>query len=144
MKRRVLLGTLVAGTLDIVEVILFYAFRGVPPIRVLQGVAMGWLGRDAFRGGLPVALLGLVTHFFIAFVVVAVYALVARRIKLHPLIAGTIYGLLVYAVMNLVVLPLSASGTPHPTTAVLINGLFAHVFCVGIPTALVLRNDGAR
>jgi len=139
MKQRILRTTLLVGILDIVEVILFYALRDVAPIRVLQGVATGWLGREAFRGGWPVAVLGLVTHFFIAFVVVAVYALVARRIKIHPLIAGTIYGLLMYAVMNLVVLPLSAAGTPHPTTAVLVNGLFAHIFCVGIPTAYGLR-----
>jgi uncharacterized membrane protein YagU involved in acid resistance len=139
--RPILLGTLVVGALDIAEVILFYAFRDVKPIRILQSVATGLLGRDAFKGGIPTAILGLALHFFIAFVVVTVYYLASRRLEVlrrHPAIAGAIYGLLVYAFMNFAVLPLSAAGPPNfsswPAVA---NGLFAHVFCVGIPAAVM-------
>ena len=142
MWKSILTGTLVVGVLDITEVIIFYAFRDVKPTRILQSVATGLLGRDAFQGGLRTALLGLALHFFIAFCVVAVYHLASRKIGLltrRPLLMGALYGLAVFAVMNFVVLPLSAAGPPRFSLsrwAIVANLLFAHIFCVGIPTAL--------
>jgi hypothetical protein len=53
------------------------------------------------------ALLGVLLHFFIAFAVVATYHLAVRRLSglaLRPWIYGPIYGLLVYAVMNFIVI----------------------------------------
>ena len=71
MWRNVALGTIIVGLLDIAEVIVFYTFRGVKPIRILQSVAAGVTGRDrAFSGGTETAALGLFLHFCIAFVVV--------------------------------------------------------------------------
>lgn len=142
MIRQLALASLVVGTLDIAEVILFYWLRGVAPVRVLQGVATGLLGRSSFQGGIGTALLGLALHFFIATVVVCVYYVASRRIALlrsAPIVMGVLYGLAVYAFMNAVVLPLSAAGPPQLRVAMVLNGLFAHVFCVGIPTALLAR-----
>ncbi|MGZ5441317.1 MAG: hypothetical protein ACXW5U_05680 [Thermoanaerobaculia bacterium] len=102
------------------------------PIRVVQGVATGLLGRSSFQGGIGTALLGLALHFLIATVVVCVYHVASRIIALlrrAPIAMGVFYGLLVYAFMNWVVLPLSAAGPPKLVMAVVLNGLFAHVFC---------------
>jgi uncharacterized membrane protein YagU involved in acid resistance len=140
--RQLALAALVVGTLDIGEVTLFYWLRGVAPIRVVQGVATGLLGRASFQGGIRTALLGLALHFFIATVVVCVYHITSRKIALlrrSPIAMGVLYGLLVYAFMNAVVLPLSAAGPPKFMLPMVLNGLFAHVFCVGIPTALLAR-----
>ena len=140
--RQLATAALVVGTLDIAEVILFYWLRGVAPYRVLQGVATGLLGRASFQGGMRTALLGLALHFFIATVVVIVYHLASRKIALlrrSPMAMGVVYGLLVYAFMNAVVLPLSAAGPPKLMLPMVLNGLFAHVFCVGIPAALLAR-----
>lgn len=141
--RPILAGTAIVGALDILEVIAFYAVRsGVPPTRVLQGVAAGFLGRASFQGGTRTALIGLAIHFFIAFCVVAVYLLAARRIAFlteHPILAGALYGLGVWTFMSYVVLPLSAIGHPPNVPSVIANGLFAHIFCVGIPTGLTAR-----
>ena len=140
---RVALAALVVGTLDIVEVIVFYWLRGVAPHRVLQGVAAGFFGRESFQGGMNTALIGLGAHFFIATVVVCVYHLASRRIAIlrrRPIAMGALYGLLVLAVMNVVVLPASAAGPPKFTTVLLLNQLFAHIFCVGIPTGLLARD----
>ena len=142
MIQRLLLGALVVGTLDIAEVILFYWLRGVEPIRVVQGVATGLYGKASFQGGIRTALIGLALHFFIATVVVAVYHLASRKIALlrtAPIVMGATYGLLVYAFMNAVVLPLSAAGPPRFVLPVVLNGLFAHIFCIGIPTGLLAR-----
>lgn len=140
--RQLALAALVVGTLDIVAVILFYWLRGVAPIRVVQGVATGLFGRASFQGGLRTALIGLALHFFIATVVVCVYYAASLKLAVlrrAPVMMGAVYGLAVYALMNAVVLPLSAAGPPKFVLPVVLNGLFAHVFCVGIPTGLLAR-----
>src|SRR5688572_17674846 len=96
----ILLGALVVGTLDIAYAIGFWALKGTSPSRILQSVAAGVQGRAAFSGGARSAALGLVLHFFIAFMIVLVYWMLSQRIGVlseHPLICGAIYGLAVYA-----------------------------------------------
>ena len=113
------------------------------PTRILQSISAGLLGRDAaVAGGLTTALLGLALHLFIAFMVVLIYHLESRRIRVltsHPIVCGILYGLAVYVVMNYIVIPLSA-GPPRtalvPPAPVLINGLLIHGFGVGLPAAL--------
>jgi hypothetical protein len=141
--RAILFGTLVAGTLDALDAIVFFGLRsGARPVRIFQGIASGLLGRASFQGGLKTAALGLALHYFIAFGIVATYVLVSRRVPLltrHPVICGPLYGLAVFAVMNLVVLPLSKVGPPSLPAPVLANGLLIHMFGVGLPSALFAR-----
>lgn len=145
MWRGIAYGTFFVALLDIVEVIVFYAvWRDVKPIRIFQSIAAGLVGRDqAFMGGMRTAVMGAAIHFCIAFVVVAVYHLAAARIRVltkYPAVLGTLYGLAVYAVMNFVVLPMTAAGPPTLAPwPVVANGLFAHVFCVGIPAVVTAR-----
>jgi hypothetical protein len=47
-----------------------------------------------------------------------------------------LYGLLVYAVMNFIVIPRSAIGARSPSTGVLLNGLLIHALGVGPSAAL--------
>lgn len=140
----ILYGTLVVGTLDALDAIVFFGLRsGVGPIRIFQGIASGLLGPAAREGGLKTVALGVALHFFIAFGIVVTYFLVSRRVSAltrHPVICGLLYGLAVYAVMNLVVIPLSKIGGPAmPPAPVLANGLLIHMFGVGLPAALFAR-----
>ena len=64
---------LVAGILDITSAFVLAGLKGVGPIRVLQGVAMGLLGQQALEGGLATAGLGLAIHFSIAFAAASVF-----------------------------------------------------------------------
>jgi len=145
MWRKIAIGTVIVGALDITEVMLFYAFyRGVAPTRVLQGVAAGLVGRgEAFEGGIATAMLGLVIHFCIALVVVTLYHLAARRWRVlaeRPIVMGALYGLVVWTVMTFGVLPLTATGGGRMGAwPVTLNVILAHVFCVGIPAALTAR-----
>jgi hypothetical protein len=50
-------------------------------------------------------------------------------------IAGVIYGIAVYFVMNDVVLPLSAAGRGPFVLPVFINGILIHAIGVGLPSA---------
>ena len=58
MKAAILWGGAVAGTLDISDALVFHGVRGVAPWRILQAIASGLLGPQAFpvawqRVGLP-------------------------------------------------------------------------------------------
>jgi uncharacterized membrane protein YagU involved in acid resistance len=119
----IVLGGLAAGALDIVYAFVVYGplSYGMTPEQVLQSVAAGWIGREtAGAGGMETAVLGLGTHFMIATVMAAVYALLATRISLltkQALLWGIVYGLILYVAMNYVVVPLSAAATGEFATA---------------------------
>ena len=140
----VLAGGLLAGALDILYAIAFWALRAaVPARRILQSVAAGLLGRASFEGGDATAALGLVLHFSIATTMAFAYFLVARRVPplwRRPWPFGAAYGLLLYVAMNHVVVPLSAA-PPSRSRDWLWTGLSVavHVACVGIPCALAAR-----
>jgi hypothetical protein len=137
--RAVAYGTLVVGTLDALDAVIVFGFRGATPQRIFQGIASGLLGRASFGGGVPTALLGVAIHYFIAFGIVVTYYVASRWIALlvrRPLVCGAVYGVLAYFFMNLVVIPLSAIGAARFTTFGLVNGILIHVFGIGIPAAL--------
>lgn len=145
-SRAILLGGLTVGVLDILDAFVFFWLRsGARPARILQAIAAGLLGREAARaGGDATAALGLALHFFIAFAIVTVAVIAARRapsLVRRPLVAGAVYGLLVYATMNYVVIPMSAAAGAGglPPMPVLINGLLIHIFGVGIPAIWFAR-----
>ena len=47
----IVVGGIAAGALDIVYAFTVYGVRGVAPLTILQSIASGVLGREAFRGG---------------------------------------------------------------------------------------------
>lgn len=145
IQRPILIGGLVAGLLDLADAFLFFGWRGVAPIRILQAIASGIEGRSAFQGGYRSAAFGLLLHFVIATGAAAVYVIASRKLttlRERPIESGLFYGLLVYAVMNLLVLPLSATTPGSYPPAVLINGILIHLLGVGLPIALIARMFG--
>jgi O-antigen/teichoic acid export membrane protein len=144
--RAILLGGLSAGVLDITAACINSGRRGRGPVWVLQSVAGGWLGADTLNGGLKTAALGLVTHFFIATTAAAVYCVASLRLPWlvrRAIIAGALYGVAVYLMMYMVVLPLSAYRFKffnQPASAIVI-GVLIHIFCVGLPIALAARRQ---
>jgi|SRR5215813_4774149 len=104
----ILLGGLVAGTIDIVAAALINL---VSPILVLRFIAGGLLGRPALAGGTVIVLLGLVLQWAMSLIIAAVYVLAGRWLPVlrQRWIAGGIaYGVVIFFIMNYVVVPLSA------------------------------------
>ena len=141
----VIIGGLVVGTLDITYACVFWALKaGVSPQRIFQSVARGVLGAAAFSGGAATAALGLFLHYFIAIVMSITYYLFARRWTIlveRPLLFGAAYGLVLYAVMTYIVVPLSAAGGGGRSGSALWVGLsiVVHALLIGVPIALFAR-----
>ena len=145
--KAILLGGLLAGTLDISAAIGVYALRGVAPIRILQSVASGLLGRESYQGGAATALLGLGLHFTIATTAAAVYWMISRRFLLarrRPVLAGALFGIGVYLFMNFVVVPLSAIGWRAPQPSMVLIMVAIHIACVGWPIAFAAGRFGTK
>jgi hypothetical protein len=133
---------LACGVLDITAAFVTWSLRGVSPYRLLQAIASGLLGVQAFRGGGPTALLGAALHFFIAFSVATVFYAASRKLKLmtqHAIRSGFAFGIAVYLVMYLIVMPLSRiQPTPFSLSRTVI-AIVTHMFCVGLPISLTVR-----
>ena len=107
LSQAILFGGLTVGTLDILDATIYsYLRRGTAPLRVLQSVAGGLLGKSAYDGGWS---------------------------------TGALYGLCVYAVMYLVVLPLSANGAIPFTWPGFVNNSLIHMLGIGMPSVYFAR-----
>ncbi len=139
----VLSGGVLAGALDIVFAISYAAYNGTRPVRLLQIVASGLFGDAAFAGGASMAALGLGLHFGMSILWAGVFLTLAwlrPAIVLHPFLSGIVFGVVVFIVMRLVILPLSAF--PYPVTfkplATTLD-LLSHTLLFGVPIALAIR-----
>jgi len=142
----ILVTGLVAGALDAVAAVLFFLARGnKQPGALFRYIASAVYGKTAFTGGGAMIAMGILFHFVIAFCWVGCYFAV------YPLIAGlgtgiiidaVVYGLLVWIVMNLVVLPLSrAARRPASLSFILINMVILMI-AIGLPSAYAARHGG--
>ena len=139
----VLLGGGIAATLDIIYAFVANGQWGYSPLWVLQSVASGWLGAEAFNSGAAGGILGLVSHYSILLAGATVYLLASKRfpvLRSQAVACGALFGVLVYLFMNFVVMPLSAFPytLSYPARR-LIEGFATHAMFVGIPIALSVR-----
>jgi hypothetical protein len=126
---------LAAGTTNLVAAGLIF---GGTLTHGLQSIACGLLGERAFSGGTATAVVGLCLHYAISIVAAAIYAEAAVRRRMLAerwLVGGTVFGVMAYAVMNLVVVPLSLAADPDFSPAVVVKELLAHTIMFGIPIA---------
>jgi uncharacterized membrane protein YagU involved in acid resistance len=146
----ILIGGSIAGLLDGLDAILFYNWSfGVPPALLFQNIASGLIGRQSFQGGWATVVLGVACHFSIALGAAAVFyaaSLGLPALFRKPFLLGPAFGIAVYLVMHYVVVPLSAvSKRTVPVTKLeLADQLFAHMFFVGLPIALLARKSSRR
>jgi len=140
LLKPILIGGFAAGLFDHISAMLTFGWR------VSQAVASGILGKSAFQPGAFAFAwtLGLACHFFIAFSAAAIYCVASRKLRFlkdHWFVCGLFYGIAVFLVMNLIVLPLSA--VPFPvgpfTVRGLRQGILAHMILIGLPISFSLR-----
>jgi hypothetical protein len=133
--------SLLTGTLDaIAAIIISYpvAFG-----RIFRYIASGFFGKVAFTANYMI-FWGLLFHYLIATVFTVVFFVafpLFKSILKNKYLTGIIYGLIIWVVMNIIVLPLT-NVPKHPATAhfsllAAITSLAALVICVGLPISLV-------
>ena len=148
----ILYAAVLVGVLDITATCINLGVTyGFGPLRVLKRVAGGLLGRSAVEGGFATAALGLAMHFTMALTITTIFYALSRRLplpqKLWGVVAvGLLYGATVFAVNNFATAPfLSWVRSLYLHTPILFKPpmgwwqLVIHMFCVGLPTALVVR-----
>lgn len=120
--------------------------------QVFLGVARALLGPDAREAGAPGVALGVALHLSVATAWSAVYLLLLRawpslrRLaagRAAPLV-GMAYGPLVWLAMDLVVVPLTRARHTPPGSPMFYVNLVAHMFVVGLPIALLMRDEARR
>jgi hypothetical protein len=137
LLRPILAGGAIAGALDLTAAFITFG-RNVP-----RNIAAGLLGTRAIQGGASTWILGVILHFLIAYSAATIYCLASRKLEFlkdHFVVCGMFYGIAVFLVMNLVVLPLCAFHFMGPyQLRGLLQGLIVHMLIIGLPIAYCLR-----
>ncbi|WP_378410574.1 DUF1440 domain-containing protein [Rhodocytophaga aerolata] len=135
----------VVGTLDILAAFLHY-FISTGETRVsnvLKFIASGIFGNQAFAQGNTMVVAGLFFHYLIAFAFTLFFFWVYPKINLFSkstILTGILYGIFIWLVMNLVVVPLSNTPSqPFTLLNTLINALIL-IACMGIPLSLMAHS----
>jgi hypothetical protein len=138
-----LLSGLLVGTLDMTAACInAYISFGLSPGRVFKYIATGILGKSAFAGDALVDLLGILMHYFVAYSWTAFFFFIYPRTNLvnqNKYITGTFYGVLIWMVMNLVVVPLS--NVPKSKNGFNVNQAYINagilIVVIGVPLSLI-------
>ncbi|RAO77547.1 YqhR family membrane protein [Dyella jiangningensis] len=143
----ILWGGFIAGTVDIGAASLI---SGYSPVVILKYVAGGLLGRGSLAGGMGNAVLGLLLQWIMSIVIAAIFVVFLRNRVARPNLWtawGIAYGAVVFAVMNYVVVPLSAlHSVPHFSVFSFVANLAAMLlfgWIVGFFAKLMLRTETA-
>lgn len=141
LVRSTALAGLVIGVLGAVDYVTFFDLTlHTPPLATFQYIASGLLGPAAFAGGYTTALLGLLIHLVIAFVVPAVFILAASKIaflRRTVFVSALVYGAAVNIISD-VLLPFTAAPKLSVTTLAVVHGLIADALFIGLPLALTV------
>jgi uncharacterized membrane protein YagU involved in acid resistance len=141
----ILLGGLIAGTLDIGAASLINLLS---PVFILHVVAAGLLGREtSFGGGLSTAAFGMLLQWTMSLIIAAIFVSVAALLPILKrwwIAAGLSYGVAIFFVMNYVVVPLSALHRFPRFTAPSFAENMSAMLLFGVIVAFFARGASAR
>ncbi len=140
--KTVALSGFVAGTFDIAAAIGIYAvlLNKTTAVRILQSIASGVFGKAAYAGGMETALYGLFFHYIIATSWAVAYFLLYPTISFlrkQKILSGLFYGVTVWVIMNLVLLPVFNIKMPPFTLQGVLMGIGMLMFFIGLPISLI-------
>ncbi len=140
--KTILIAALLAGTLDILAAILVYdiIMQRVTAIQILHGIAAGIFGKTVLGNETNMAIIGLLLHYFIAFCFAAAYFFVFPYIsflKKNAVISGLLYGIIVWAIMNRIVVPLSQAYHGPFAWPAFLRGVTILMLCIGLPISII-------
>jgi uncharacterized membrane protein YagU involved in acid resistance len=139
----ILLTGLLVGTLDALGAIIYFiiSFHS-NPVRIFQYIASSVFGKAAYSGEISMIIYGVIFHYFIAYAFTTFFFLIYRKINIlskNPFVTGIFYGLFIWLIMNLIVVPIAI--TPKPlfnVTRAVINVLIL-ILAIGLPLSFVAK-----
>ena len=140
--KTILLIGIIAGTLDILAAFIVYAqiLKLTTPIQMLSNIARTAVSKTLIENEKILALIGLLFHYIIAYCFATLYFLIYPRIKFlrkSSIVSGLLYGIFVWVIMNLIVLPLTGSKFgPFPLIP-LLRTIIILIVCIGLPIAIL-------
>lgn len=141
VSKTILWSGFIAGNLDaIAGAVVYFIFFGMNPIQVVQFIGSGVHGPTAIGGGASMFFAGLIYHFIIAYVVAIIYFYAYPKMKVlrnYKVVMSLIFGLGIWVVMDLLVLPQSNIPKSPFNLSLAIVGIIWHMILVGLPIALV-------
>lgn len=139
--KAILWSGLVAGILDsIAGVIVYYIYFDLNPLQVLQFIASGVYGPSAINGGFYMILVGTFFHFIIAYTCAIIYFYLyikSAQLQKYTIISGLVFGLGIWAVMNLLILPYTNIPKSPFDASLALVGIIWHMVLVGLPIAII-------
>ena len=148
-NREILKAGFLAGTLDILAAFIYvYIKTGkLLIVGILKFIASGLFGKNAASGGNMMVLTGLVLHYIIAFSFTIFFFWLFPKIKflsVNKILTAIIYGIFIWSVMNLIVVPLSnVASRPFNIVGAMINILIL-IVCLGIPITFIANRFYGR
>lgn len=142
-------ATLIAGGLDFVLPTLTTFLSGGSVRKLWQFVASGIFGQDAYSMGTVGVLCGVLFHFMIMAIFSVFIFFVYRKLSIvdekWALCTGLVYGMGMWFVMNMLVVPLSRAGNgliPFKIEMIMNKGFIAHMM-FGVVIVFVIRRGMA-
>jgi hypothetical protein len=139
---KILQAGLIVGTLDILSAFIYYYIKSGKTnfLVIFKFIASGIFGKAAGDGGTDMILAGFILHYAIAFSFTVFFFWLYPKVNVmskNRIVTGVIYGLFVWALMNLVVVPLSNTvHRPFKIEGALINmGIL--IVCIGLPLSFI-------
>ena len=135
-------AAILVGTLDILSAFIYVFIKTgtFVPFNILQFIASGIWGKKAASGGTIMIVAGLLLHYFIAFSFTLFFFWLFPKLKAaskNKILTGVVYGMFIWVVMNLIILPLSnIAYRPFSIVNAIINVLIL-IACVGIPLSFM-------
>ena len=141
-SKRIFLTGLLVGTLDITAACTqYYLKKGKGPEGVLTYVASGLFGKQAFEGGAKWNVAGLLIHYCIAMSFALFFVLLIKNIEAlrsNRFVTGLLYGIFVWAVMNLLIVPFTKVPPSPRTLSGSLQAAGILICCIGMPLSFLL------
>jgi uncharacterized membrane protein YagU involved in acid resistance len=141
LTRIILLAGLLVGTLDLSAALInFYVNTHKDPTIVLRYIASAVFGKTkAYSGEINMLFMGAIFHYLIAYFFTILFFILYLNFNImskNRLITGIAYGILIWAVMNLIVVPIALNIYVKWNKQTWIN-LLILICMIGIPLSFI-------
>lgn len=132
---------IITGLMDGAAAIIQFLLKGrTDPEIIFKYIASAVFGKEAYEGDTTMIIWGVLFHLVIAFIFAIIFFFlypVFNKIFKRDIVIGLVYGVLVWAAMNLLVVPMSKLGWHKMDPKDAVIAALILMLCIGLPNALI-------